>query len=383
MPINFPVPIYFRTETEGTNTDGQPVKRMSGVSPGTTDSTTTQLTAPSLLNLSRGFLIGEQSQHASAYNLNVYRNKGWVMTGAQAVAAGIIPAATDGYKIQAGTWTLTMHASRPGGLLTRNVTLTCSVDIFKISTPTSGGALQLIASGNRSITVTTTETAFTLSMTGVEVEFEPGDCLYIQIHWEAPAAVTADISRLHTNSTTGTRLTAIPQYTKIQYTTGSASGVSTPTASLSQVLGTVASGSGSSTPQAVVSQFQQIAGSASGSSDVQANTAKVIPTVGTASGLSTPQAVIAQVQQVTGSTSGSSTPQARVANIQAVVATSSGLSTVTGRTSIVLGTVGSASGQSTVTGRTAIVLGTVGTINIGAGNVTPIIRRRKIVVYDE
>lgn len=218
MARNFPVPIYTNTATF----PGLPAnaKSLSTTSPGSTDSTRTD--TGYALAARQTFLLPEQTANNTAdtfphpVGANVVHRGVWIFDP----VGPIVPTVNDGFTVAAGTWLVPCHYSRTGGLTDGDVTnVTIQVQLARVVV--NGGAAtiqQTVGTGSwLSITITTTEASQTLSVSGVEAVFAPGEKLALIAEWQWPLQVAlSGTARFHTNSATATRISAAPPFT-IQY----------------------------------------------------------------------------------------------------------------------------------------------------------------------
>lgn len=212
MARTFPVPLYLTSA----QANGPDIRTLTTSSPGTTDSVATKLPFAAL-NLRESYARPEQTVAAAGATGAILSTGnafgwGWLM---DPVAVGIVPAATDGFRLLAGSFTLTFHYARDGGVLTadQNNVLVTAV-MFRASS--TGSAVQELGRGTVTVTFTTTEQVATITVGTVQAEFDPGQRLYLELHVSRAGQVAGDQgSHIRTNSTTATRFTAAPQYDRL------------------------------------------------------------------------------------------------------------------------------------------------------------------------
>lgn len=227
MPaLSFPVPQYTVLGTIG----GLGIKRqLDDTSPGTTDNTGTATPGVSLLGPFAGYISPQTTAvSGSLLAVGTAYGRGW---GAIPTTAGIIPNESDGYAVASGTLSVVIHASRAGGLLTGNHTADFTVIVFRSNSDATAWPQEL---GRATITgrsITTTEAAHAVNVSISSAEFAPGQMLWVEIYIDSTSAGTAgDACRIHTNSTTATRITAAPNYTIVRASPFAGAGAATPVA---------------------------------------------------------------------------------------------------------------------------------------------------------
>lgn len=201
MPRSFPVPVYTTTAVAG----GANQRTLSTTSPGTTDSTATTL-GTSALAAFANYLVPETGTSGAGTNAT-----GWAFNP----VGPLVPTSSDAFTLDAGTFTFPFHYSRPGGLLTGNVTATVLVELYRANAGLSSFTL-LGSTTSASITVTTTEQSINISVSIPQSAFAAGEKPWVAIKLSGTAGLTTDTIRVHTNSTTALRITAAPTY-QIQY----------------------------------------------------------------------------------------------------------------------------------------------------------------------
>lgn len=212
MARNGPTPVYTTTA----QANGPDIRTLTTASPGATDSTASTLPFAAA-QIRESYVRPEQAVAAADATGAVLAagnafGWGWLM---DPVVVGIVPANTDGFRLLAGTFTLTFHYSRAGGLLTANQNnVVVTAILFRASS--TGSAIAELGRNTATVSFTTTEQSATISITTAQTVFEPGQRLYLEMHVSRPAQLNGDQgSAIHTNSTTGTRLTAFPQYERL------------------------------------------------------------------------------------------------------------------------------------------------------------------------
>jgi len=207
-----PSPVYTTTA----NTNGADVRTLTTASPGATDSVATKLPLGAV-GLGGGSNISyarpEQTvAPADATGAILPAGSafgwGWAMNP---LAVGIKTAAGDGWRLLAGTTSVTLHYSRDGGLLTGNPTATVTVVVFRVNSGFNS-YLELGRAASTGVQFTTTEQTRVIDVTTAAADFASDDFLYIEIHVEKTAGGNDNGAHIRTNSTTATRLTALPQY---------------------------------------------------------------------------------------------------------------------------------------------------------------------------
>lgn len=378
MPVlASPVPLYATTA----QASGPDVRTLTRSSPGTTDSTAT--VAAMGLAATDTYLRPEQSVATTAapgpLGAGVGQGWGWALAHNDFTGVG----ADDAIRFAAGTWTLTVHYSRPGGLLTGNIS-NVTITAILLHVDAAGAVIAEIGRGSASgITITTTEASSSININGAAAELLPGHRVRLELHVAKPAALAGDDGRFHTNSTTALRATAVPAYARIPQTVASSNAAATVIGAAQQTQGVVASANGQSATSAVIAQSQSILATASGVAEVDGKTARVRPVIASSAGTADMDGIAAQVQAVIAGALGTSAAEASAAQVQAVIAEAQGEADVQGSGGVVVGTVASAIGTSEADGRTALVIGTVGTVEVGqGGGQTTVINKRILIVDD-
>lgn len=216
MARTFPV-LYATTAQVGSSSQ----RALSATSPGSTDNTaTTNTSFGALANWRRIVPYADSSaDYASAPPSGQVGGVGWCIDIVAALGDGV-----GTVTLAAGTWTLPFHYSRPGGLLTGDVTIDQLTLILSRVNPLpnadSANEASLQEIGRATVgpfTVTTSEQVTTVNVTGAQAVFNAGDYLWVETYFDpALHLALSDTVRWHTNSTTGLRITAAPAYT-IQY----------------------------------------------------------------------------------------------------------------------------------------------------------------------
>jgi hypothetical protein len=224
--LSFPIPLY---PVLAQVTDVPARRRLDDTSPGGTDNLGTVTPSVSLLTPFEGYITPQGTAVAGALlGTGVGALRGW---GAVPVDAGIVPNATDGFKIEAGTLSFAINASRAGGLLTGNHTAIYTVVVFKANADASAVISELGRTTAAAATITTSETSRTLNVSIPATEFLPGEMLWIELHTDETSSGTAgDASRIHTNSTSGSRVLSMPNYTIVRPGQFDSDGAATPAA---------------------------------------------------------------------------------------------------------------------------------------------------------
>lgn len=118
--------------------------------------------------------------------------------------------------IAAGAWTIPVHYSRAGGLLTGDVLGTFTAVLIR--TDGSSNLGEIGRATGAQVTVGTAEASQNISVSGAAVSLQPGEFVALGIFCVHNGALLGgDTIRVHTNSATALRITAAPAYT-IQYT---------------------------------------------------------------------------------------------------------------------------------------------------------------------
>lgn len=213
MPRAFPVPIYATTAVfAGLN------RTLTTTSPGSTDSTAT--TTGYALAARQTYLSPEAANNSTSDIFpkttagGISGHGGWVLNP----VGPIVPDANTPWSVEAGTWSIQFHVSRDNPLLSSDVTgVTLRAQLVRMPNDTVNGlVLQSIGTASKTgVTITTTETAHQLDISGVAATFAAGERLALVLFWEWALQVSVSGSaRAHTNSTTGIRITAAPQFTR-------------------------------------------------------------------------------------------------------------------------------------------------------------------------
>lgn len=114
--------------------------------------------------------------------------------------------------IAAGAWTIPVHYSRAGGLLTGDVLGTFTAVLIR--TDGSSNLGEIGRATGAQVTVGTAEASQNISVSGAAVSLQPGEFLALGIFCVHNGALLGgDTIRVHTNSTTALRITAAPTYT--------------------------------------------------------------------------------------------------------------------------------------------------------------------------
>lgn len=369
--LAFPVPVY-TTLTSSPAPFTTTKRALSTTSPGTTDNTATGC---------NGGVSGVHGFFRPAANITMTTGSGttppdpvtiddmWILPINPTLAAS-----PNGVKIDGGTWTIPIHYSRPGGVLTADVPGTLWAILVQVDQAATGLVSEIGRSAANNVTATTTEQSVSASITGVATEFVSNENLGLLIYFDRAGALTSDTFRIHTNSTTALRITAAPTYARVLPTVGSASGSGQTSGIPSLTQQTVGSASGSGVASGTIATVMGTVGSASGAGIASGQISRVQPVTGSASGYGVAVGIVAQLQGTVGYAAGDSLVDGALANIQAVVGSASGLGQAVAAGGSVIGTVGSASGVASANGKAAIVIGTVGTVDIGGGGTTTIVR---------
>ncbi|MEK6788525.1 MAG: LamG-like jellyroll fold domain-containing protein [Pseudomonadota bacterium] len=200
MPRNFPVPVY-TTLGAAAGALGAQFKALSTASPGTADATATA-TAYALAARA-GYWIPEgtfSENNAAAFPPVVggTYDRGWVL----AQSPTLVPAASDGASISAGTWTIPLHYSRSGGLTDANVatvTLRAAICAATIVSATSVRVDSVLGFGSvAGLTGTTTEQIANVTFAGSAYALSGG-----------ASAGTVDVVSLVDSSGNGRTLTKV------------------------------------------------------------------------------------------------------------------------------------------------------------------------------
>lgn len=218
MARTCPVPIYSTTTTFAQLTSV--VKTLSTSSPGSTDSTATQ--TGYALAARQTFLIPEQTRNGTADVFPKSVGSNLTTTGGLAFEP-IGPLTNDtgaGIEFEAGTWSFQFPMSRTTGLTDSDVTgvtLRAQLVRLTISGNVATVAESIGTASKTGVTITGTETAHQLDITGAACTLNPGDKLCLLPFWEWPIQVSiSGTARCHTASTSAARITAAPRY-RLQY----------------------------------------------------------------------------------------------------------------------------------------------------------------------
>lgn len=223
MARTFPVPFYSTTGAAAGFPTAQ-YRALSTASPGTTESTATTTTyalasgyrslQPEASNTAESSILIDEFDGTTAL---LTARRGFIL---DPVASGLIPTATDGMLISAGTWTINFPTSRSGGLTDGDVTnvirraalYTCAIQGANLFIDQLIGSVAAPAA-----TVSTGRNTAIMNLAGALTELKPGQKILMLFVWEFPLQVSlSGTMRCHTNATTGARITAAPDYT-IQY----------------------------------------------------------------------------------------------------------------------------------------------------------------------
>lgn len=365
MPVlTFPVPVY--TTTTSTPSPFTTNKRaLSTTSPGTTDNTATGVT---------GGLTGVHDFFRPLATFTATTGSGTSAPSPATIDYGwVLPisptlvSASNGVAVAAGTWTVPVHYSRPGGVLTADVPGTITAILVRVNSDATVNLSEVGRSAATNITATTTEQSINLSITGVLTEFAPGECLMLLLYFDRAGAVTSDTFRIHTNSTTAFRITAAPNYTQILYSGGSSDAVASASGVAASTASTVSTSNASATVDGQSSTVLGTTVSSAGIADAQGVTTAITATIGTSDGTATAQSVGAGIASTVADSVGSAVVQGSVGSIGSGVFDSQGQASSNALASSVSGTIGTASGQSASDFKITKILGVVGTVDIGAG----------------
>lgn len=367
--LAFPVPVY-TTLTSSPAPFTTTKRALSTTSPGTTDNTATGC---------NGGVSGVHGFFRPAATITMTTGSGttpptpvtiddmWILPINPTLAAS-----PNGVKIDGGTWTIPIHYSRPGGVLTADVPGTLWAILVQVDPAGTGLVSEIGRSAANNVTATTTEQSVSASITGVATEFVSNQNLGLLIYFDRAGALTSDTFRIHTNSTTALRITAAPTYARVVETVGTSAGAADAVGRVCTVNGTAGESAGVATADGIAALVLGAVGASAGSATADGKVASVQPTVGTSAGVSAADGKAAQVQAVVGQAAGVAFADGKSAQIQAVVGQAAGTSAADGRGGVVIGAVGSSAGTSTADGRAAKVVGTVGTANVSEGGGTVI-----------
>lgn len=208
MARALPVPIYTTTAQLSAPFASAQFRALSSTSPGTTDSTAT-LSSTNLVGGIETTLTPEASNAATTSTMGTI-DRAWVLP----LDGAIRPTAADTVTFFAGTFVWTHHYSRNNPLGGSNIAnVTVRVRIMRVAA-NGTTVLQTLGEGTALIaSVTTTEASIAVNVPTAEATFAPGEFFVVQVNHETSAlSLVATQIRCHTNSTTGSRITAGPDY---------------------------------------------------------------------------------------------------------------------------------------------------------------------------
>lgn len=194
------VPQYTRTESEGTN-----IIRINSTSPGTTDNTGT--TVNGTLAAVAYYYTPNVANTVTSALLATFSGRGWIIQGTE-----FVPLTTDGFEFDSFTAPqITIHYSRGNALLTGNVVATLTASLYRVDA--NDVHIERLCRGSASITFMPTEQSVVITMAAdvASTVFAPGEQMALDIHFDKALTLVSDGDcRLHTNSTTATRITSFP-----------------------------------------------------------------------------------------------------------------------------------------------------------------------------
>lgn len=223
MARNFPVPLY----TTATQFGASANQRLLSKTDPAAESTLTSMAAGLVGASATAPLNPEQETNTGGGNgdrdvpvAGKLRGQGWAFD----VLTGLQPVTADSVTVAAGTWTFPLHFSRPGGLLTGNVTVNfVTIVLHRINfVPNPNRTIQedslqeIGRATSGSFVVTTTEQSISLSVTGGAAIFSPGQYLWIEVYVNRSNPVANDSVHFHTQSASALRISAAPVFT-VQY----------------------------------------------------------------------------------------------------------------------------------------------------------------------
>lgn len=210
MPRSTTVPIYTTTAVSG----GANQRTLSTTSPGTTDSTATQHTGG--ITGDHAFLTPEAQSTKITGSGTTAPSPATIDKAYSIDVLAVLAPTASALTFAAGTWTLPLHYSRAGGVLTADVPSKITLILVRTD---SGQANNLSEIGRteQAITATTTEQSINVNITGAQTTFNAGQRMSLLVYIDRPGAPTSDTTRIHTNSTTALRISAAPTFT-LDYT---------------------------------------------------------------------------------------------------------------------------------------------------------------------
>lgn len=210
MPA-FPVPIY----TTATQIGGSADKRVLSETDPNSESSATQHN----VGLGNNWFDVHPEQNAGGGGSGAPASGQIEARGWGYLVDGLVDDPFDTATVSAGTWTFALHYSRPGGLLTSNITVDDVTIVISraVNNPSAGASLQEIGrvSDTTNFTITTTEQSRNISVTGVQATFNPGERIWIEVYIHYPLHVTSDTARWHTQSASALRITNAPNFTVV------------------------------------------------------------------------------------------------------------------------------------------------------------------------
>ena len=205
---SFPVPVY----TILTQLNGATKLKLSTTSPGTTDDTATKGPSTTLLAPTAYYLTPEGTATTGTLNaVGTASGKGWGFV--PSANADVVPLATDGWYLSAGTVTFKMVGARDNGITSADQIVTYTAILFRANSNATSFPQELGRATSSAVTFTTTKTEFSLNITTAAATFAPGEILWLEVFASTTSSSsTGSIASYYTNSTTAMRLTAAPNF---------------------------------------------------------------------------------------------------------------------------------------------------------------------------
>lgn len=200
----YPAPNYSSTTVLGTSSQ----RKLVAVSPGTTDSTATIGYGTGTISQPTYYITPEATAAVTALQpVGTASGIGWGLVASD--SSSLVPLSADGFALSAGTMTVTVYASRDGGLTSADVTATMTAILFRATAGLASFPQELGRTTASPVVITTTKAAFNIVVATAAATFNPGDIVWLEVCVYATAgSVTTTNVTYQTNSTASMQISA-------------------------------------------------------------------------------------------------------------------------------------------------------------------------------